>query len=174
MPELTRDDQTVTEDGQRVQPLPAGVGFRDAVTHVDDRGSVCELFNPRWGWSDAELVFAYMFTLRPGMVKGWGMHLKHEDRYFILYGDLEVVMYDDRDDSPTRGLVASVYLSEHRRQLMNIPEGIWHANRNVGNKDVTVINFPTAPYDHQSPDKYRLPLDTDQIPYSFAETPRGW
>jgi len=48
-------------------------------------------------------VFAYVFTLRPGVVKGWGMHLEHEDRYFILHGELEVVMYDDRPASPTAG-----------------------------------------------------------------------
>jgi dTDP-4-dehydrorhamnose 3,5-epimerase len=36
-----------------------------------------------------------------------------------------------------------------------------------------VVNFPTRPYDHASPDKYRLPLDTDEIPYEF-EDPRGW
>jgi len=171
---MIRERATVTPAGERLQQLPDGVTFRDAVTHVDDRGSVCELFDPRWGWTDDPLVFAYVFTLRPGVVKGWGMHLEHEDRYFILYGDLEVVLYDDRPDSPTRGLVAKIYLSEHQRRLMNIPQGVWHANRNVGTRDLTLINFPTRPYDHASPDKYKLPLDTDQIPYSFEEGTRGW
>jgi dTDP-4-dehydrorhamnose 3,5-epimerase len=114
-----------------------------------------------------------MFTLRPGRVKGWGMHREHEDRYFILAGEMEVVMYDARDDSPTRGLVSRVVLSEYRRRLMNVPTGVWHANRNIGTKDVIVVNCPTTPYDHANPDKYRLPLDTDQIPYRF-EDPRGW
>jgi dTDP-4-dehydrorhamnose 3,5-epimerase len=169
-----RDIATVTAEGQNLQAVPEGVSFRDAVTHVDDRGSVCELFDSRWDWSDAPLVFSYCFTLRPGAVKGWGLHRQHEDRYFILYGDLEVVLYDDRADSPTNGMVAKVYLSEHHRRLMNIPAGVWHANRNVGTADVTVINFPTRPYDHENPDKYRLPLDTDQIPYSFEEGTQGW
>jgi dTDP-4-dehydrorhamnose 3,5-epimerase len=102
------------------------------------------------------------------------MHLEHEDRYFILHGDLEVVMYDDRPASPTAGLVAKAYLTQHQRRLMNIPQGVWHANRNVGNGDVMVINFPTKPYDHQNPDKYKLPLDTDRIPYSFAPGTQGW
>ena len=174
MSDLVRDSPTVKPSGEELAPLPAGVSFREAVTHVDDRGSVCEMFDPRWGWTDEDLVFAYLFTLRPGMVKGWGMHLEHEDRYFILYGDLAVVMYDEREDSPTRGLVATVYLSEHRRRLMNIPAGVWHANHNVGSKDVTVVNFPTKPYDHGNPDKYRLPLDTDRIPYRFSAAARGW
>ncbi len=87
--------------------------------------------------------------------------------------DVEVVMYDARPDSPTRGLVAKTVLSEYRRRLMNIPAGIWHANRNIGTRDVVVVNFPTIPYDHAKPDKYRLPLDADEIPYRFAN-PSGW
>ncbi len=173
MSDATRDAPTVSTSGAELQPLPDGVGFRDAVTHVDDRGSLCELFDPRWGWSGHDLVYAYVTTVRPGMIKGWGMHLDHEDRYFILFGELEVVLYDDRESSPTRGLVSKIYLTEHRRRLMNIPEGVWHAIRNVGSTDVTVINFPTKPYDHENPDKYRLPVDTDQIPYTFAEGARG-
>jgi dTDP-4-dehydrorhamnose 3,5-epimerase len=35
------------------------------------------------------------------------------------------------------------------------------------------INLPTAPYKHADPDKYRLPLDTDEIPYQF-EKGLGW
>ena len=34
-------------------------------------------------------------------------------------------------------------------------------------------NFPTVPYDHADPDKYRLPVDSPLIPYSFDGTP-GW
>jgi dTDP-4-dehydrorhamnose 3,5-epimerase len=101
------------------------------------------------------------------------MHKKHEDRYFILFGEMEAVLYDERPDSPTYGLVSKIVLSEYRRRLMNIPAGIWHADRNIGNKDAVIINFPTIPYDHTNPDKYRLPLDTDKIPYKF-ENPTGW
>ncbi len=126
-----------------------------------------------WGWHADPLVFSYCFTVRPGMIKGWGLHKKHDDRYFILFGEMETVLYDDRPDSPTRGLVAKVVISEYRRRLMNIPAGVWHANRNLGVKDVVVINFPTIQYDHANPDKYRLPLDNDYIPYKFDDL-RGW
>jgi dTDP-4-dehydrorhamnose 3,5-epimerase len=168
-----KDTKTVTPDGESIQRLPSGVAFHDVVTHVDERGSVCELFDPRWAWHKDPLVFAYSFTIRPGMIKGWGLHKKHEDRYFILFGEMEVVLYDERPDSPTCGLVAKIVLSEYRRRLMNIPAGVWHANRNLGNKDVVVVNFPTIQYDHADPDKYRLPLDTDKIPYKH-ESLRGW
>ena len=168
-----QDKQTVTPAGESIQQVPAGVTFHDVITQVDERGMVCELFDPRWGWHKDPLVFAYSFTVRPGMIKGWGMHKKHDDRYFILLGEIEVVLYDDRPDSPARGLISTVVLSEYRRRLMSIPAGVWHADRNIGSRDAVLINFPTIPYDHANPDKYRLPLNTDKIPHTF-ENARGW
>jgi dTDP-4-dehydrorhamnose 3,5-epimerase len=114
-----------------------------------------------------------MFTIRPGLAKGWGLHKLHEDRYFVVRGEMEVVMYDPRPDSPTFGKISKVYLSAARPRLINIPRFVWHADHNIGSEDVAVINFPTIQYDHANPDKYRLPLDTDLIPYDFGAT-RGW
>ena len=173
MSKAKQDNQTVTPEGKELKKLPNGVHFKEATTHIDDRGSVVEMFDERWRLPAEPLVFAYCYTVRPGKIKGWGMHKKHEDRYFILFGELEIVLYDARPKSATRGLVSKVYLSEKNRRLMNIPPGVWHACHNVGQTDVVVVNFPTIPYKHAKPDKYRLPIDTDQIPYSF-DTPAGW
>lgn len=172
MAEPVRDRETVTPEGERLESVPDGVRFKDIVTHVDDRGAVFELFDMRWDWHPDPVVFSYIFTVRPGVVKGWGIHHQHEDRYCILSGEMEVVLYDPRDDSPTRGLVSKIYMTEHRRRLMSIPAGVWHADRNIGQTDAVMINFPTIVYDHSNPDKYRLPIDTDQIPHSF-EGARG-
>jgi dTDP-4-dehydrorhamnose 3,5-epimerase len=85
----------------------------------------------------------------------------------------EVVLYDERPDSPTRGLVARVVLSEYRRRLMNIAAGVWHAERNLGSSDVLVVNFPTLLYDHADPDKVRMPLNNDRIPFRFEHVQGG-
>jgi dTDP-4-dehydrorhamnose 3,5-epimerase len=170
---IIKDTQTVTPDGKSTSPMIYGVTFKEITTHIDERGSVCEMFDSRWNWHKGPLVFSYVFTVRPGVVKGWGMHKKHEDRYFILFGEMEVLLYDDRDDSPTKGVLSKIYLSEHNRRLMNIPIGVWHADHNIGLKDAVIVNFPTICYDHASPDKYRLPLNNDKIPYKF-ENVKGW
>lgn len=164
---MDKDQQTVRPDGQRVAKLPEGVSIKPLKTHVDERGSLFEMFDERWVWSDAPLTYAYCFTVRPGIVKGWGYHEEHEDRYCILQGEMLVVLYDDRPDSSTKGLVAKVPLSHYHRCLLNIPAGIWHADYNPAMQDVVVVNFPTKPYDHANPDKYRLPVDNDYIPYKF-------
>jgi dTDP-4-dehydrorhamnose 3,5-epimerase len=167
------DRQTVTPDGRPVDGLVHGMTTRDIVTQTDDRGTVFELFDPRNGWHDDPLVYSYVFTIRPGIVKGWGRHHRHEDRYALMFGEMELVCYDAREDSPTYGLVSKIVLSEHRRQFVNVPAGVWHADRNIGSRDVVVVNFPTVPYDHAAPDKERLPLDTPLIPYSFEDR-SGW
>jgi dTDP-4-dehydrorhamnose 3,5-epimerase len=168
-----RDRQISTPEGQRVARLTDGVRIKPLTTHADARGSVTELYDPRWGWHGEPLVFVYTFTVRPGIVKGWNLHREHEDRYTLLQGEMEMVLFDPRPDSSTCGEVCRLVLSEHHRCLVNIPRNVWHADHNIGSKDAVVVNFPTIPYDHSNPDKYRLPLDTDLIPHSFGDA-TGW
>jgi dTDP-4-dehydrorhamnose 3,5-epimerase len=169
----TRDTQTVTAAGVETHALPDGVRILRRATHIDDRGSLVELYDPRWEWHPEPLVYAYSFTIRPGVTKGWALHREHEDRYFVLQGQAELVLYDVRPDSSTRGAISRIRLSDYDRCLVNIPRLVWHATRNLGTTDWVGINFPTVPYDHANPDKYRLPLDTPLIPFSFEGT-RGW
>ena len=168
-----RDCQMVAPDGQAVRRLTHGVKIRPLVTHADRRGSVVELFDPRWTFSDDPLVFAYCFTIHPGVVKGWSLHRSHEDRYALLQGEMDLVLYDPRPDSPTCGEICKITLSAHHRCLVNVPIDVWHADHNIGTTDVLVVNFPTTPYDHTSPDKHRLPIDTELIPYSFGNAIGG-
>jgi dTDP-4-dehydrorhamnose 3,5-epimerase len=107
-------------------------------------------------------------------VKGWNLHKEHEDRYFLLHGELELVLFDPRPESSTYGEVCRLVLSEHSRRLVNVPKNVWHADYNIGTKDALVVNFPTTPYDHANPDKYRLPIDTPLIPYGFPLARGGW
>jgi len=162
-----RDRMTVTAAGQRCDTLIEGVQVRDLVLHTDDRGTVVELYDPRWGWHPDPMVFSYCYTVRPGWVKGWAMHLQHEDRYCLLAGEMKVVLFDSREGSPSHGKVLEIYLSEQRRQILSIPAGVWHADENVGTRDAMIVNFPTIQYDHAKPDKYRLPPGTPLIPYQF-------
>ena len=169
----SRDGPTVTPDGESTRQLLDGVTVRRSRTHADDRGSVVELFDPRWGWHPDPAITSYAFTLRPGRAKGWALHKEHEDRYFILQGEVELVMYDVRPASCTHGRLSRIVLSELDRCAINIPALVWHGTRNLGAVEAVAINFPTVAYDHANPDKYRLPLDTPLIPYSFEGTP-GW
>ena len=171
--QASRDRKTVTPQGESVDRLPEGVIVQDLVTHVDERGSVCVLYDPREVPHPDPLVYSYCFTIRPGVVKGWNLHESHEDRYALVLGHVKVLLYDTREGSPTQGLLASVVMSEHRRRLVTVPAGVWHADWNIGATDALVVNYPTTQYDYEAPDKLRLPVDTDLIPYSFPPGTQG-
>jgi dTDP-4-dehydrorhamnose 3,5-epimerase len=137
------------------------------VTHPDERGTLCEIFNPAWDLSDEPLVFVYQVTIRPGQVKGFVLHKTYSDRLFFSIGTVKVVLYDDREGSPTRGMLNELHYSEHNRTVLVIPPGVWHAVQNVGSIDSMMINCPTKAYRHEDPDKWALPRDSELIPYSF-------
>lgn len=164
--EPLKDVQLATQEGVR-RELIDGVRIREARTIADDRGTICVAYDPRWGFSEEPMVYCYEVTIRPGAVKGWILHETYDDRLLLSAGTVRWVLFDDRPGSATRGRLSELFFDRHHRSLLRIPRGVWHAVQNVDTVDSRMVNFPTAPYDYESPDKTRLPLDTDRIPYSF-------
>ena len=135
---------------------------------------MCEVNHADWDINAVPIVCVSMYSIRLGMAKGWVVHRRQDDRNFLARGRVKWVLYDDREDSPTYKQVTEVYLSEFNRGLMIIPRGVFHAVQNIGDDEAVIIDMPSVPYDHHNPDKYRLPLHNDIIPYRFEEGVKGW
>src|SRR5215210_8013541 len=106
-----QEPATVDRRGTRLTTGIEGVVYSRAVSHVDHRGSLTEIVNfsdPFW---DEPIVYSYSITIRPGRIKGWGMHRKQADRYFLAIGSVRVVLYDGRSASPTHGGLAQFHLT---------------------------------------------------------------
>lgn len=159
-----KDRQSVTPEGASVEPAIDGVLVRHAVTHADERGTLTEVFDGRWGFTDEPAVYVYLATVRPGQVRGWVVHLEQDDRLFVARGTAKVALYDARETSSTFGLRNVHYLGDHDRGLVRIPAGVVHAVKNVGSDEVVFVNLPTRPYAHEDPDKYRYPADAIPFP----------
>jgi dTDP-4-dehydrorhamnose 3,5-epimerase len=164
-----RDEQLATPGGGPITDLIDGVLIREARTIADHRGTLCVMYDPRWDFTEEPLAYTYEVTIRPGAVKGWIRHETYDDRLFLAKGVFKWVFYDEREDSPTAGRLNELFFDEHHRALLRIPRGVWHAVQNVGNEDTLMVNHPTRAYDYESPDKTRLPLDTERIPYRFRD-----
>jgi dTDP-4-dehydrorhamnose 3,5-epimerase len=167
----TKDQSTVTNKSERIEKLIEGVQVRRAITHVDERGEISEIYSKQWGFDASAIEHVYTAMVRPGRVKGWVYHKEQSDRQFIICGFTKYVLWDPREDSPTKGMVNEIYLSERNRGLILIPPYVVHAVQNVGLVDAFFINMPTIPYNHASPDKYRVP--PEEVPYSFNKG-IGW
>ena len=109
-----RDVQTVTPAGQSTRAAIDGVVTHTPVAHVDHRGAVFEIHNHDPAMGPEPVVWVYSDLVRPGQVKGWARHDVKVDRYTLIVGDLLVLMYDARAESPTHGLTQSVVLSPSR------------------------------------------------------------
>jgi dTDP-4-dehydrorhamnose 3,5-epimerase len=163
-----KDRQSVTAEGQSTGQLIEGVSVTRLSPREDERGEVCEIYNPAWGVHPAPLVYVYQATLRRGQIRGWVVHREQDDRLFINFGSVRIALYDDRD-SPTYRLLNVFTVTERNRALVVIPSFVFHALQNVGETEAAFVNMPTKPYDHVNPDKYRLPLKNDLIPFSFDD-----
>ena len=168
-----KDRQTITIKGELLAPRIAGVVVNRRAPVEDARGELVEIYNPAWNLHPDPLAYVYTASLRPGKVKGWVVHHKQDDRIFHMFGVLRWVLFDNRQDSPTYKMVNDFTISEHNRLLVIIPRGVYHAVKNIGTTDAYFVNVPTKAYQHDDPDKYRLPLKNDLIPFSFDSGP-GW
>ncbi len=164
----TKDGATVDAGSRPLAGLPDGMKVQRRPLHADDRGELTEIFSRRHGFDDAPFDDVYMVTIRPGVAKGWALHKQHDDRYYLVSGEMMVVLYDVRPDSSTCGRLFTVTLTERDRKLINIPAFVWHADVCLGTREAVLLNMPTRSFDPADPDKYRLPLDTPLIPYDFG------
>ena len=166
-PGITRDRPSVGADGRELASRIAGVLLERLAPLADHRGSLVRVLDTREPFWIEPIVYAYEFTIRPGRIKGWGMHEHQTDRYFVAGGKIRIVLYDGRPESPSHELIEQFFFTESTPGLLRIPPGVWHADQNWGDSDARVLNFPTRAYDHTSPDKYRIDPHSGVIPFDW-------
>ncbi len=155
----------------RGRRIDVGIGDVELVrltAHEDHRGSLLEVYNPEHEFWREPVVYSYRVTIRPGRIKGWGMHRFQADRYLVAGSRLRVVLYDGRTESPTYERFAEFHFTEASPGLLRIPPGVWHADQNWGDVDAVIVNFPTRPYDRANPDKYRIDPHSGEIPFDWS------
>lgn len=168
-PNVPGDRPTVDAEGRRRETGLDGVVLHMlGPLHADHRGTMLQVIDARHAFWQAPIVYAYRFTVRAGRIKGWGMHRLQSDRYLATSGRLRVVLYDGRTASPSYQRFAEFHFADETPGLLCIPPGVWHADQNTGDRDVVVINFPTRPYDHDKPDKYRIDPSSGDIPFDWT------
>jgi dTDP-4-dehydrorhamnose 3,5-epimerase len=113
----------------------------------------------------------YMTTAYPGVVKGWHYHKKQTDNFTCVHGMMKVALYDKREGSPTYGALMEIFVGEKNPVLISVPPGVYHGFKGIGTETAFFVSVPTLPYNYAEPDEYRLPPDTDEIPYDWGLLP---
>jgi dTDP-4-dehydrorhamnose 3,5-epimerase len=132
----------------------------------DERGRLMEMLR-----ADDELFIKfgqlYMTVAYPGVVKGWHYHKKQVDNFVVVAGMVKVVLYDPREDSPTRGVVNEFFMGEHNPILLQIPAYVYHGFKGIGEREGIIVNCPTEMYDYKDPDEFRVHPHVNDIPYDW-------
>lgn len=168
-----KDGQLVTSDWQVLHNRIEGVEVREVLHVPRDHGIITEMYRPEWDPTGLPIVHAYQSRLFPGAIGAWSCHARNIDRLFVNQGHLKLVLYDGREDSPTHRHLVELHIGDARPAFVVLPTGIWHGLQNLGSSDALMINFPTFAYDYADPDHYRLPWDSDKIPYAWGNAPNA-
>ena len=107
----------------------------------------------------------YFSCTHPGAIKAWHLHKKMTLNYAVIYGELKFVLYDDRVDSPTRGVLQEIFLSPENYCLVTVPPLIWNGFKGIGTKTTIVANCATLSHDPQEIERLE-PFDVS-IPYDW-------
>ena len=147
--------------------LIQGVTVKNLRVISDERGRLMEILR----CDDKEFSKfgqVYMTTAYPGVVKAWHCHKIQDDNMTVLKGMVKIVLYDDRDDSPTKGLINEFFVGDHNRILVHIPRFVWHGFKCISDHEAMIVNAVTECYSYDNPDEYRKPPHGSDIPYDWA------
>lgn len=143
----------------------AGVEWRPLRAIADDRGAVLHMVRAD-APGFAGFGETYFSELRPGVIKGWKLHLRMTQRLAVPVGRIRFVLFDVRPGSPTFGKTM-VCLSGRpdRYGLLIIPPGIWYGFENISEGSALIANCTDLMHDQT--ESRILPLNSVEIPYRW-------
>ena len=142
----------------------AGVAVHPLRRIPDERGMVMHMLRAdaphfeRFG----EIYFS---TVYPNVVKGWHLHRRMTLNYAVVSGMVKLVLYDDREGSPTRSQLMELFVGDQNYVLVTVPPLVWNGFKGVGTIAAIVANCATEP--HDGAEIERLDPESPRIPYTW-------
>ena len=131
----------------------------------DERGSVLHMLR-----SDA-LEFnsfgeCYFSEILPGSIKAWKRHRLQTQNIAVPVGRIRLVIYDEREFSPSRGKLRVLELGRPDAYLrLQIPPGLWYGFSCIGKTAALLANCTDLPHD---------PLESEVCPVDHPAIPYKW
>ena len=101
----------------------------------------------------------------PGVVKAWHIHKEMTLNNCCVVGMMKLVLFDEREDSPTHGNLMECSIGEDNYCLVQIPPRVTNGYKAYGDKMAILANCPDMPHDRNEL-IYIDPFDND-IPYNW-------
>ncbi len=150
------------------RPLIQGIEIKTLVTHPDERGFFRELIrktDPFFG--DGAFAQLSHSLMHPGSGKGWHFHPQQVDWWYCI-GDLKVVLYDLREDSPTHRQLNEIFMGDnYGAKIVRIPPMVAHGCRALSTTHLLYVTSSVYDTDQEG----RIPHDDPEIGYVFTAGP---
>ena len=104
----------------------------------------------------------YFSQVNGGVIKGWKKHKEMTQNFSCPSGKIRVVLYDDRNESKTKGKVDILDFGVENYNLVTIPPGIWYSFSSLSESPSIIANCTDMP--HRPSESEARPLsDFDHI-----------
>ena len=109
---------------------------------------------------------AYFTKVNFNEIKGWNRHQKMTLNIIVPIGKVVFVIYDDREQSRTKGTFWNVEVSEDVYRRLTIPPGVWLAFKGQGDDTNLILNIADLEHDPDETEKRNL----EDFPYDWSDS----
>ncbi len=111
----------------------------------DDRGRVMHMLRKD------DKVFKnfgeiYFSTIYHNKIKAWHLHKESTLNYACVKGKVKLVLFDDRNNSLSKGKLQEIILSAQDYTLITIPNNIWNGFKGLDKEESIIANCLDMPH----------------------------
>ncbi len=131
---------------------------------IDERGKIKKMLrnDDKDFTKFGEIYFSFV---NPNKVKAWHLHKFMTLNYIAVSGNIKLVLYDDRKDSKTKGILEEIILSDENHFLVSIPPMIWNGFCSTNKNSAILANCSDIP--HDKGEIIRIPHNDNRVPYEW-------
>lgn len=108
----------------------------------------------------------YFSEVLPSAVKAWKRHRAQTQNLAVPTGRIRLAIYDDREQSPTRGQVLALEMGRPNAYLrVKVPPGLWYGFTCISATPALLANCADLPHDPS--DNEVRPVNDPRIPYAW-------
>lgn len=141
-----------------------GVQITPLKIFSDDRGSVMHMLR-----NDSKIFDKfgeiYFSTIFKDKIKAWHLHKEATLNYACVYGEVQLVLFDERKGSSTFGDYQELILSLKNYSLITIPPNIWNGFKGLSDKFSIIANCLNLP--HNEKEMVRLDIKDNRFKYHW-------